>query len=400
MHFTLTSAHVQHQAATRLRTALHLTDYGSCCPVATVLAVVFAACCRLCSLFAATRRLRRAPSFETLRQAVLANLPDLAKLEDRLNQALRADWPRHSAWPRQRLAIDLILIPYHGQPESEASELYRGQVKSGTSHFHAYATAYLVRAGQRLTLALTVVRQGEKLERVLQRLLRRCRPGGGRPGLLLLDRGFWTVGVIRYLQAARCPFLMPVIARGRRAGAPGGPGGTRVFWGYRRGGWGAYTLRETGGGRAARVSIAVHVRNRAGRRGKHGREHLVYAYWGWQPKSVAGVSAVYRQRFGIESSYRQLNEARVTTCTRSVRVRLFLVGVALVLRNVWVGVHHEVLATPRRGQRQYHPERLRFQDLLLMLLHEAERLLGIGDEVGTERPIPKNFTADDLPHAA
>jgi putative transposase len=391
MHFTLTSAQVQHQAAMRLQTALRLSDYGSHCPVATLLAVVFAACCRLCSLFAACRRLRDAPSFETLRQALSANLPALDALEDRLNQALRADWPRRLTQRRQRLAIDLILVPYHGQPESDARELYRGQVKSGTSHFHAYATAYLIRSGQRFTLALTFVQQGEKLERVLQRLLQRCRRGGVTPGLLLLDRGFWTVGVIRSLQAARCPFLMPVIARGRRAEAPGGPSGTRVFWGYRRGGWGRYTLRETGGGRTATVAIAVHVRNRAGRRGKHGREHLVYAYWGWQPTSVAGVSAVYRQRFGIESSYRQLNEARAVTCTRSVRVRLFLVGVALLLRNLWVGLHHDVLATPRRGHRQYHPERLRFQDLLLLLLHAAERLLGTADDIRAERPIPQAF---------
>jgi hypothetical protein len=400
MHCTLTSAHVQHQAAMRLRDALPLTDYGSCCPVATLLAVVFAACCRLCSVFAATRRLRHAPSYETLRQALHANLAAVAELEGQLNRALRADWPRRLRRRRHRLAIVLILIPYHGQPESDAGELYRGQVKSGTTHFHAYATAYVIRAGQRFTLALTVVRQGEKLERVLQRLLHRCRQGGVRPGLLLLDRGFWTVGVIRYLQAARCPFLMPVIARGRRADSPRGPSGTRVFWSDRRGGWGRYTLQETGGGRTARVAIAVHVRNRAGRRGRHGREHLVYAYWGWSPPSVAGVSAVYRLRFGIESSYRQLNEARVVTCTRSVRVRLFLVGVALILRNVWVGLHHAVLSTPRRGHRQYHPERLRFQDLLLLLLHEAERLLGIDDDVRTERPIPQALNPDHRGEAA
>jgi Transposase DDE domain len=387
MQSILTPSQVQHQAAALLRTQLRLQDYGICCPVSTLLAVVFTACCRLCSLFAATRRLLGAPSHETVRQALRFNLPDRDELEARLNRALVADVPKALARRRQRLAIDLILIPYHGQPESDG-ELYRGQAKSGTTHFHAYATAYLSRHGQRFTLALTVVRQGEKLEKVLQRLLRRCAHVGVRPRLLLLDRGFWTVGVIRYLQAARHPFLMPVIARGRKATAPGGPSGTRVFWGYRRSGWGTYTLQETGGGRKATVSVCVHVRNRAGRRGKHGREHLVYAYWGWQPSAPAALSALYRQRFGIESSYRQLHEARAKTCTRSPVVRLFLVGVALVLRNVWVWLHHEVLSSPRRGRRRYRWERLRFKDLLLWLLHEAERVLGTWDEVVTERPIP------------
>lgn len=83
-----------------------------------------------------------------------------------------------------------------------------------------------------------------------------------------------------------------------------------------------------------------------------------------------------------------MNEARVTTCSRSPSVRLFLVGVALLLRNVWVWLHHAVLSTPRRGRRLYHPERLRFKDLLLMLLHAAELALGVRDEIMTERPIP------------
>ncbi|MCL2119954.1 MAG: hypothetical protein FWH27_16170, partial [Planctomycetaceae bacterium] len=41
---------------------------------------------------------------------------------------------------KQRLAIDLVLIPYHGKPYRHESEIYRSQPKSGTSHFHAYAT--------------------------------------------------------------------------------------------------------------------------------------------------------------------------------------------------------------------------------------------------------------------
>ena len=389
MQSILTSAYVQHQAAALLRSCLQLHDHGRCCPVSTLLAVLFTACCRLSSLFAAARRLRAAPCHETLRQAVHANVPDRDTLLRRLNHALAAGLPKALRRRPQPLAIDLTLIPYHGQHAHDPRELYRGQAKSGTTHFHAYATAYLLLSGQRFTVALTAVWQGEKLEEVLRRLLRRCAGLGIRPKLLLVDRGFWTVGVIRYLQAARYPFLMPVIARGKKADAAGGPSGSRVFWTWRRGGWGRYTLQETGGGKKATVSICVHVRNRAGRRGRSGREHLVYACWRCPKRTPWAVSQLYRRRFGIETSYRQLNEARVKTCTRDAEVRLFLVGVALVLRNVWVWLHHEALASPRRGRRRYHLERLRFKDLLLMLLHEAEQLLGVDDEVWIERPLPK-----------
>jgi hypothetical protein len=44
----------------------------------------------------------------------------------------------------QPLAIDLHLVPYHGEPLRDPDEVYRSKAKSGTSHFHAYATAYVI----------------------------------------------------------------------------------------------------------------------------------------------------------------------------------------------------------------------------------------------------------------
>jgi hypothetical protein len=113
------------------------------------------------------------------------------------------------------LAIDLTLIPYHGEPFRDLSEIYRGQAQDGTSHFHAYATAYIVRKGQRYIVALTGVAKGEPLKNVVQRQLRQAASGGIRPCLLVLDRGFYSVAVIRYLQQARHPFLMPVVYHDR-----------------------------------------------------------------------------------------------------------------------------------------------------------------------------------------
>jgi putative transposase len=398
MQFIVTSAAVQSFTADLLRRHLHLKDYKRTCPVATLLAVVFTACSRLVSLFAAATHLKDAPSHETVRKALHANLPELDVLERRLNHALAAcisrPLRRHLRRRKHRLAIDLHLRPYHGQPQLTDDEVVRAQAKSGTTHFHAYATAYLILRGQRFTLAMTYVRAGEKMPEILKRLLRRCAQLQVKPGLLLLDRGFWSVGVINYLKAARYPFLMPVIARGKKAGQPGGPSGTRVFQSWRKGGWSEYTLKETGTtGKKARVKIGVHVRYRKGRRGKKGKERLVYAYWGWQPSGPRPMSEVYRGRFGIETSYRQLGEAKGKTCTRSPAVRLFLVGLALILRNVWVYLHHEILSTPRRGRRLYNWERLPFRALLALLQHQAEKLFGVVEQVFTERPPPKEFVA-------
>ena len=153
----------------------------------------------------------------------MATLPDYAALQRQLNAALAGHLPKALRKHPQRLAIDLTLIPYHGRPFHDPDEVYRGQAKDGTSHFHAYATAYVVRHGRRFTVALTGVRKGEPLKDVVQRLLRQAASVGVRPRLLLLDRGFCSVAVIRYLQAARYPFLMPVVCHGRRPTSRGAP---------------------------------------------------------------------------------------------------------------------------------------------------------------------------------
>src|SRR5262249_62179789 len=143
--------------------------------------------------------------------------PQSSQHVPRLNHAYQAHLP--GAWrrPRQRLAADLTLLPYHGQPESgEEDEVYRGQARDGTSHFHAYATLYLIHRGRRFTVALCRVRKGDTLEQVLRQLLRLGQAAGLRCRLLLLDRGFFTVAVVRYLQAARCPVIILMPCRGRK----------------------------------------------------------------------------------------------------------------------------------------------------------------------------------------
>jgi hypothetical protein len=402
MQSTLTAAHVQGLAAGLLQHHLRLRDYRQSCPASCLLALLFTACCRGLSLSAAAKSLPKAPSHETARQALYANLPDdpddpdllRRRLEGALGHAITGALRRYLRRRRHRIACDLTLRPYHGQPCRHADELVRGQAKSGTTHFHAYATAYLVLRGQRFTLALRYVRHGEPAADVLRGLLRRCAQVGVRPQLVLLDRGYWQVAVLRYLQAARHPFVMPVIARGRKPTHPQGPSGTRVFQTWAKGGFATYRLRETGAhGRTARMQVAVHVRYRRGRRGRRGKERLAYAFWGWPPASARAVHEQYRRRFGIETSYRQMNEGRAKTCARDPRWRLLLVGVALVLRNVWVWLHQAVLSSPRRGRRRYHPERLPFKRLLKWLEREAEQAYGCLDEVALDRPPPEELQA-------
>jgi len=339
---------------------------------------------RLTSLAAACVALLGAPSDTTLHDALCATLPAFAELQRRLNRALQGDLPRAVRRRPQPLALDLTLIPYHGRPHRDPAEVYRSQPKSGTSHFHAYATAYVVRKGLRFTVALTAVYQGEALADVVRRLLAQAAKASVRPRYLLLDRGFCSVDVIRYLQAGRRAFLMPLPRRGRTEGHPRGPSGTRVFAAWKRSGWGRYTLTNAAG-RTATVSVCVKCRNRRGERGRHGREALLYAYGRLRPSSYDWVRQTYRSRFAIETSYRQLHQARVRTSTRDPLRRLLFVGLALVLRNVWVWLHWEVLSAPRRGGRLVVLARLRLRQMLRWLQQVAEARFGMWDSIPAQR---------------
>lgn len=383
-HYTLTANEVYRYAASLLQPHLRWQDYGPKCTFATLLKILFYAAGQLCSLFAACGRLCNTPCDQAVRDALAGLCPQAETLERRLNASFAAQLPKVVKGRHWRLAIDLNLRPYYGQAHHRVEEIYRSQAKRGTTHFHAYATAYLVHRGRRYTVALTRVEQGTALVAVIKRLVHNASRAGVRPNLLLLDRGFYSVAVIRYLQAARYPFLMPVIKKGRKPTHPHGPTGTWVFATWQRSGWSRYTLTSTDH-RTATVNIAVHCRNWRGRRGRHGRQRLIYAFWGFQPKTTQWIVQVYRQRFGIETSYRQLGEACIKTTTRNPTLRLLFVGIALFLRNVWVQLHWHYLATPRRGARQLNLDKLRFRTLLTWLTHLAEETFGTNDIIIAER---------------
>jgi hypothetical protein len=385
-HHTLNRRQVHRSATTHLQGHVPLRDYKRKVTAPTLWAVLLTAAAATSSIHAACQRLAGLPAEETIRKALYASLPEFAELQRQLNRALAGRLPKALRRRPQRLAIDLTLIPYHGEPLRDPEEVYRGLAKDGTSHFHAYATAYVVCQGQRFTVALTAVTKGEPLKEVVQRLLKQARSVGVRTRLLLLDRGFYSVEVIRYLQAARYPFLMPVVVRGRKGDHPRGPSGTRVFALMKRGGWFEYTL-TSGVKRTATVSICVACRNYRGKWKRRGRQALVYACWGVKGHSCARVRETYRSRFGIESSYRQMNQGRGRTSTRRPELRLLYVGIALVLRNEWVWLHFEVLSAPRRGRRLIRLERLRLRALLHWLIQVIEEAFGTIGETRTERQL-------------
>ena len=86
-----------------------------------------------------------------------------------------------------------------------------------------------------------------------------------------------------------------------------------------------------------------------------------------------------------------MNQARIYTCTRNPVLRLFYVGVALVLRNIWVWLHYMLLSKPRRGGRELRLEKLRLRTMLTWLIHFIEALYKVDDVAEAYLPTPDNL---------
>lgn len=333
---------VQEQTTTLLLRWFRPADYSKRCPAWLLLSsLVLAAASRL-SLAAVAALGRRTPSRETLRQALFATLPQYAELRRQLARVCRQSLPRR--WqrrPRRRypLAIDLHEIPYFKRHQTPPAHVRKGKYRPGTAYGHAYATASLLRKGQYFIVALTPYDPDEDLAAVVRRLLRQASSNGFAPRSVLLDRGFWSCAVFRYLQRAGYPFLTPVVARGKKATAPDGPTGTRRFVaGGCPTGWYSYRLGDRRGQETVTLTIAVQRRNWGGAHGKHGRYAWAYALWRMDLSTVTWVHQSYRRRFRIESSYRLLEAARGRTSSRDEGWRLWYIVVAIVLLNSWLEV--------------------------------------------------------------
>lgn len=376
-----------------LVSALRLEYQGSKCTSSTLYQVLLIAAARMVSLFAACRDLAAAPSDQTIRNALAATLPAIDELERRLNRALATNLPKALRRKPRIIAIDVTLIPYHGQPAHDQRELYRSSPKSGTTHFHAYATAVVVHKGHRYTLALTRVQRGEKMKEVVQRLVQIVRQREVKIKFLLLDKGFFSVAVIAYLRRAGYGFIIPAVLRGRKAKRRRATGLRALA--RKNHGYYPHTLTGQVGGRQRRTRVTICVAGKSYRHAKTGqrrRKKLLYAVWKVRLTPRA-IRETYRMRFGIETSYRQMNQARIRTCTRDPRQRLLFVGIALVLRNVWVWLHFQLAPAQGSQEPRLFLNLLRFQELLLWITQVVQRLLRADQNLGIHRETYERLTA-------
>ena len=138
-------------------------------------------------------------ALETFNQAVRAQLDELCLL-GRLPDVLD-------------VAIDMHLIPCHSK--KLGSDLRGGERKSGTNRFEAYITAQCVNSKSRLILAALYMDKSSSVHESLREIINLCLENvsavGSRLGLILVDRGFFSVNSISEIERLSLEYLMPCI---------------------------------------------------------------------------------------------------------------------------------------------------------------------------------------------
>jgi hypothetical protein len=306
-------------------------------------------------------------SHETARQALHFNLPTTDILIPRLVDALFAvaafsSRDRRRTWT---LAIDGHNEPFYGSRATKG--IVGGQKKPGTKYFFSYATAVLIHKRRRYTVGLIPVTKGLKPHQMVGTLLQQVTSRGLKVGGVVLDSGFDSGETILLLQQQKLSYTVPV----RRKGNGSNPRND----GFSKPTGTVGTMRWHTKDKNKPVSTEVLVWQ-----GRSQPDTRVYAFGGWgrnhalsQAKRAWLGRRRYRERFGIETSYRQKNQGEGWTTSTSPEYRLLLIAIALVLRQVWVLLTLKIARARGLSPKAWVSE-LPLADVLEWLVHRLQTL--------------------------
>jgi putative transposase len=188
-----------------------------------------------------------------------------------------------------------------------------------------------------------------------------------------MDKGFACGDVITFLTEHQQPAIIACPIRGTE-------GGTKALCKGRKSYRTDYIFSD--GTHANLAMVATLVPDKTGKRRRKWLAFIVIEL-AWSPFKIYDT---YRRRFGIECSYRLLRRVRASTTSRNPAVRFFLLGVGLLLVNVWVFLRWEFARLMARGPRRVGPERLRFHRFTRFLIRSIEAVYGAVMSIPTHQP--------------
>ncbi len=385
---TLTDQQTLHKARTILQGHLPLEARGYKCHSEHLYDVLLGIAASGETLEAVCRDLTSVPSADTLRlylndQLTVEALPDL---ERSLNQALTAELPPRLLGKAQKIAIDFHDRPYYGKASQEEALWVRAKAKDGTTRFLRLATAYVIHRGLRLTVAVRFVLPEDETVDVLKALIGRINALKMPILCLLLDKGFASIATMYYLHHQQMPAIIACPIRGKKTPEPGG---TRALCRGRKSYRTEYTFANSKTSFTAQLALC-RVFTTARRTGRMERRAM------WLIFIVIAVDLcprqvrrLYRNRFGVETSYRLSGQVRGWTSGQNAAYRFVLLGLSFFMVNVWVHLCWLYTQVPRRGGRWFDRERFRLRRFARFVVRALEQKYGCPRQIiATATPLP------------
>jgi len=298
----------------------------------------------------------------------LLDVYDLRQHECAMNGGLAGNIP--SALPRQGLemALDMHDEPFYGKTPELRTYACRGKAKEGTTYFYRVATLYVIWRAVRVTLAMTSGLPEDSNLSVVQRLLQRMQHLAFRPRVVYRDKEFCQGPIVRYLTKTHIPAILACTIRGDR-------GGTRALCRGPKGYCTDYTFTD---GTPARLAmIPAGVPDKSGRRRVKWLAFVVI-HLDW---SAPQVAQRYRRRFGIESTYRQLNPLRARTTSRNPALPFFLLGLGFLLLNIGVMLRFLATRLIARGPARWDEDAFRLFRFITFLRRAIEHAMATTDSI-------------------
>lgn len=363
---------IREMTAAILRETLHVEVKGYKCTSEMVCNVLLKAAVEGMSVESICSDLQGMTGSNTLREHLNAILDvcALRQHECEMNAALMRCIPPDLPRRGREMAIDYHDEPFYGKTPELRSYACRSAAKDGTTHFYRIASLYVMWRQVRMTLALTYVFPEDDAAAVVKRLIERMQHLAFQPGVLYLDKGFCTGTVITFLQDHNLPALIACAIRGEA-----GKGGTRALCHGRKAYCSTYTFSD-----ATTTRLALYPSRVPDKTGRRRVKWLAYVliHLDWSAKKAFQR---YRRRFGIESSFRQLRQVRVPTTSRNPALRFFLLGLALLLINVWVRLRWLSSRILDRGPARLDPDLFRLNRCIVFLRRAIENAFGVRDSI-------------------
>ncbi len=253
---------------------------------------------------------------------------------------------------RVTLALDFKTLPYYG---AEQPACVGDSRLPGTRLGIRFATLSIVESGRTFVLVVKQVGPLTSKVRVLREMFDTIE-GLVEPRIILLDKAFFTVDVIKELQSRKLPFLMPA----KRTEPI-----KKLCCLFKRGKIPpitSYTIKSFGNSAQVKLILA---------RKKAKRGWRTFAYVSNIAFKPEVAKELYRRRWRIETNNREIGKFRARTTSTSMKLRRMYYSLAALLYNLWIALR-QVLSGLRSRE---------FKNILHLRLKDASPMpseLGLG----------------------